>query len=492
MDRRAPRPAAAPLLPLALAALPGVAVGLHLAGSAGAWWAAGGLALVAASATGPAARRVLVLAGFATLGVARGVDAAPPEPPGCGCMLWDVRVDGSPAAQGADAVPVTLLAGWSSVSSPAPAWRGAAPARLAVSAWPGAPPGRGARLTVRGRVRSGRGGSRLSVSRPHHLVVRQPGRVTTLDRLLAAVRSRVRRALVAAPSSRAHGLLLAVVLGDRSRLDPDLREAFARTGTAHLLAISGLHVGCCWGVVLLGARPALRRLPGPDRWRLDGGPDRVAHALGLATAGAYVVVAGAPVSARRAFVMLAVVAAAAWWRRSPSAWNALAGAALLVGWLDPPATAGLGLLLSVASVAGILALAGRPGGAWRIATGAILTSAAATAATAPLCAMAWGRVAIAGLWCNPVVIPLLGGVVVPLALGGAALSVIAPGLGEPLVGAAGGLADAGCSAIQWLAEPARAPELVWSPSPLAVGTLYVGVGLAWWLIAPTSIAREVR
>jgi len=83
-------------------------------------------------------------------------------------------------------------------------------------------------------------------------------------------------------------------------------------------------------------------------------------------------------------------------------------------------------------------------------------------------------------------------VVVPLALGGAALSVIAPGLGEPLVGAAGGLADAGCSAIQWLAEPARAPELVWSPSPLAVGTLYVGVGLAWWLIAPTSIAREVR
>ena len=38
-------------------------------------------------------------------------------------------------------------------------------------------------------------------------------------------------------------VLKAVLLGDRSGLSSDFREIFARSGTAHLLAISGLHVG---------------------------------------------------------------------------------------------------------------------------------------------------------------------------------------------------------------------------------------------------------
>ena len=67
---------------------------------------------------------------------------------------------------------------------------------------------------------------------------------------------------------------MALALGDRRGVDPALRDRFARTGTAHLLAISGLHVGCFYAVVLAGLIPVLRRGPWPLRWKLEGHPDR--------------------------------------------------------------------------------------------------------------------------------------------------------------------------------------------------------------------------
>ena len=481
VDRSQPRAQPAPLVPLAIAGVGGIAAGLALGGPPAAWWGLGGLALVAGLAVTGARSRLLAVLGFAALGLARGTSASPPPPPPDVAPVWDVEVVRAVPEPGREPVPVWLLAARPAGGEPA-LWRGRARASLSLAAWPGATPGRGSRLLVRGRLRlPGRGGLRLTVARPHHVFVVERAPVGAADRLLSAARSRVRATLAAGAVGQSHGLLLAVVLGDRSDLDPALREAFARTGTAHLLAISGLHVGCCWAAVVFGLRPILRRLPLPPGLALNGAADRIGHVLGFAAATAYVVLAGAPVSARRALGMLAVLAAAHLVRRLTSPWNALAAAALGVCWIDPAATSGLGLALSVVSVAGILALVPPGAGAGAAVVGATLTSAAATLVTAPLCAMTWGRVALAGLWVNPVVIPILGAIAVPTALAGAGLGLLSPALGAPVVRVAAGLAELGCHMVLWLAEPERAPVLSWSPGPAVVAGLYVSGAAAWCL-----------
>ncbi|MEM6929087.1 MAG: ComEC/Rec2 family competence protein, partial [Myxococcota bacterium] len=100
------------------------------------------------------------------------------------------------------------------------------------------------------------------------------------------------------------GMLRALVTGDRSHLEPALVSRLRRTGTAHLLAISGFHVsvvaGLLAGLVLITHRFAAVWWPtGATPW----GPGVV----GVAAALAYAEHAGAPLSAQRATLVLALV-----------------------------------------------------------------------------------------------------------------------------------------------------------------------------------------
>ena len=104
---------------------------------------------------------------------------------------------------------------------------------------------------------------------------------------------RARRALAgsldpAARSTRAGALLRALVLGDTSRLDAGVRDAFARSGTAHLLSVSGLHVAWVLAVTQFGVGALLRcapwlgwlrraRIAGADRGSRDRDRLRGAH-----------------------------------------------------------------------------------------------------------------------------------------------------------------------------------------------------------------------
>jgi len=112
-----------------------------------------------------------------------------------------------------------------------------------------------------------------------------------LDRWRAILVERVQGSMPAAP-----GLAAALLVGDRESLDPALAETFRRTGTSHMLALSGLHVGVVAVLVLRPlVRVAGRVLPG-------GG----ALALGLALLGLYVALAGAHAPIVRAGLALAL------------------------------------------------------------------------------------------------------------------------------------------------------------------------------------------
>ena len=188
-------------------------------------------------------------------------------------------------------------------------------------------------------------------------------------------------------------LVEALVLGRREGIDPGLRQAFAGAGLAHLLAISGLHVGflAAWLVVGFG-------------WLL--GRSRGETTAIMATWG-YVLVLGFPAPATRAATFLTVALIARRRQRNPplSAVVALAGALILT--VDPASVASVGTWLSVAAVLGARWAGDWMGWARRHPVlGLLSVSFGATVWTAPFTALFFGTVAPIGLLANLPAVPL--------------------------------------------------------------------------------------
>ena len=213
-------------------------------------------------------------------------------------------------------------------------------------------------------------------------------------------------------------LAAALLLGKREALPPEMVARFRGAGAAHLLAISGLHVG-----VLLAA------VSGVGGWLLGRRSPAWLLAAGMAI-WLYAVVAGAPPSAVRAAIMGTVYLLAVGLGRPSGALPALALAAALMTAVSPGLIRQISFQLSFAAVGGIalvLAVGGDRLGGWRSSQagwrrwrlgrtlGLAAVSAAATLATWPLVAAYFGE------------LPLLGVPVSLLAVPGMAPAVIAAG-----------------------------------------------------------------
>jgi competence protein ComEC len=146
--------------------------------------------------------------------------------------------------------------------------------------------------------------------------------------------------------------LRGMLLGLRSELSDTQENLFLRTGTMHLFAISGLHIGA----IALGLHGLLRGLRVPRR---------TAFGVGAAVLWAYVEVVGAPPSAVRAFLMVTCVQVALVWPRAGNPVAGLATSAALVLVIDPMQLFGAGFQMSYGIVAALL-LYGLPlGEAWQ-------------------------------------------------------------------------------------------------------------------------------
>lgn len=203
-----------------------------------------------------------------------------------------------------------------------------------------------------------------------------------------------------------------VLLGADEGFSRKWREAFRRTGTSHLTAVSGYNVG----VVLAGVQALLLRLP------VGRGP-RTLLALG-AVAG-FVLLTGSPGSVLRAAVMVAAVEAARHAGRPVRPLRALLLAALLIGAVSPRSlVADRGFQLSVAASFGLATIAPPLAAIFRRlpATLAEWTSQtlAATIATAPLIAWMSGSYSLVALPANIAVAAFIP----PIMAGGAALVAI--------------------------------------------------------------------
>lgn len=202
-------------------------------------------------------------------------------------------------------------------------------------------------------------------------------------------------------------VVYAMTLGDKRLIGSDLRDAYSVAGTSHVLALSGLHLGIIYTVlvVLLGRGIHLRR------WRL------LVQFVVLSTIWAYVVLVGMPVSAVRSALMLSVGSLVMVSGRQGNGVNALFVSALAVVVLSPMSIYDVGFQMSFLAVASILLAAnplyrslvgGRSGrcAPLRWLAGMLSVSLAAQIGVAPLTAYCFGRFSCYFLLANVFAVPL--------------------------------------------------------------------------------------
>jgi competence protein ComEC len=161
---------------------------------------------------------------------------------------------------------------------------------------------------------------------------------------IVLARDRVRQALREGLPEPQAALVVGVVTGDRTGIPEDLQEAFTRSGTSHILAISGQNISMLVGLVFLfyGGTKERRKMP---LWLL---------LVVLVLLAAYTVFTGATPAVVRAAVMSAVLLASQAVGRRFDPISALAVSAGLMSVVDPDLLLDAGFLLSFAAMLGLV------------------------------------------------------------------------------------------------------------------------------------------
>ncbi len=302
-------------------------------------------------------------------------------------------------------------------------------------------------------------------------------RQRAVDRLAALVDDRDTAAVLAAIS-----------VGARHGISAEQWLRYAQSGTSHLMAISGLHVGLAASSAWFLAAAICALL------RLGGNHLRIAWLAALVVAAGYAGLSGFAVPARRATLMLALLVLANLRGREPRPVAILAAACLLVTAFDPLATLAPGFQLSFAAVLLLLWFARRraPLPAARLARGAIQLAAIQVFllfGLMPLTVTNFGRVSFAAPVVNFVAVPLFSVVTVPFALAGVVLDGPVAAAGD----AALRFAAAGIELLHWLIEHAvSVPHAARSTAAAGVvsGICLLSV-LAWVLLPRAWPGRHV-
>jgi len=219
------------------------------------------------------------------------------------------------------------------------------------------------------------------------------------QRLRAAIRGRASEALERRLGTQA-GVASALVLAERDGIPRELWDAFARSGSAHLLSISGFHVGVI--AALLGGLLAL-----------TGQPPRTRAAGVAAGVWAYVLVIGAPTSATRAAWMTSAFVLGRLRHTPARPLGALGLSMLMLAVLRPEVVAGAGFQLTVSGTAGILIMTRWMMSHWPAHRGRgwiappIAAGIGASVFTAPVLAYHFGQIPLLSLPSSLLLTPLV-------------------------------------------------------------------------------------
>ncbi len=297
------------------------------------------------------------------------------------------------------------------------------------------------------------------------------------------------------------GFAAAVTAGDRSGMGQGALDALRASNLAHLLAISGLHMGLLTGFVFAVLRVGLVLVPSVAlTW-----PTRSVAAFGALVAGAgYLALSGGNVATERAFTMAAVALFAVMLNRRAISLRSVAIAALVVLVLQPEALLGPGFQMSFAATAGLVAVFNAiRDSSWKMprwlqpVAAVVMSSAIAGLATAPYAAAHFNAIAHYGLPANVLSVPIMGALVVPAAV----LAVCLAPLGLDWIGLQ--IMGVGLRWILFVAEYTSAlpgaRSFVPSPGPWFLPCLTLGAillilwrGRGRWLgVLPVAVAFAI-
>ncbi|GAB6139273.1 DNA internalization-related competence protein ComEC/Rec2 [Methylosoma difficile] len=229
---------------------------------------------------------------------------------------------------------------------------------------------------------------------------------------LASLRQTVADRLTAALSGKPYaGLIKALAIGDGSGISQAQWEVFRKTGTVHLVVISGSHIAFIAGWVYV-----LVRILWARTGILSWSPQTIAALAAIFAGIVYAGLAGFTIPTQRAAIMLTVVMLVRIWQRHLQAANLLAIALLAVLVVDPLAVLDRGFWLSFLSVAlMVYCLAGRLGNAgyWSMM---LKINWVTALGLAPLLLVFFQQVSLVSPLANAVAVPLISLVFVPIAL----------------------------------------------------------------------------
>lgn len=293
-------------------------------------------------------------------------------------------------------------------------------------------------------------------------------------------------------------VLKALVMGDQSGIATDIRLAFTRTGTSHILAISGLHITIVASIAfalfrwLLGWIPLMLR----RAWTHKG-----AAVLTLAPITLYALIAGFSPSTQRSLIMVAVFLMAFLAERETDLLNTLALAALVILCVQPAALFSVSFQLSFAAVSSIVwaleRMPSRRSAAPSDLDGRVVqirrslltfagVSLAATWGTLPLGMYYFNNVSFVGLLANGIAIPLMGYLAVAAGLLGTLLAAFSTPAAVACYQIGGWVVSQTMAIMEWMAQWPYAAGRTVSPSILEITLFYLVSWAAFYLFTGRS------
>lgn len=238
---------------------------------------------------------------------------------------------------------------------------------------------------------------------------------------VGALRAVFSARIQAALTGDAGAFAAAVMTGDRAGMRLRTLEALRASNLAHLLAISGLHMGLLAGVVFAALRIVFAMVP---RVGLRVPAKKISALIALIVAAGYLMLSGGNIATERAFIMVAVMLLAVVFDRRAISLRAVAVAALTVLLLRPEALLSPGFQMSFAATSALVAVFGwmrdskvELGPQWlRPVLAVVISSAVAGAATAPFGAAHFNQISQFGLIANLLSVPLMGALIIPAAV----------------------------------------------------------------------------
>lgn len=279
------------------------------------------------------------------------------------------------------------------------------------------------------------------------------------------VRAKIGTFIKSSFSPEAAAFLLSIVIGERNLMPKELNNAFNRTGLAHLLSISGAHFGLLFFILFRIFSCAVVRLPHSllVRLTLYTTPSQIAALLSLPFMAGYLGISSASIPAVRAFIMITLFLFGLFVQREGFWLASLLFAAVLIILIHPGAMLDLSFQLSFIAVLCIGMVAEQRGKepeypragevegentendegvikrilrfillpARRFIASSLLISLAATVGTAPLVAYSFHYFSLVSPLTNLVITPLVGFVILPLALAASSAFLIFGAFPDP-------------------------------------------------------------